>query len=285
MADKVASYHDDPDRLALAQQMEDNKTHAVKSKFDYAILMDECTKSGAPYMLLVEDDVVFLHGWRHRTMKALGIASVESWGAAHTDFLYLRLFHHEGLRGWNVESWRRYLGWSVVSTTSSLCALFLARRFVTSARRHLTRSVVLLVPFVFTPLLIILYFAAGANCVQPQPEGVHLMPKNACCGQALVFPQTTVTKELLPLFEKNRWSESPTDSFIEDYANAKGGLRWGLTPVVVQHVGSTSTYNTDERLYGNMTPSDIWNYKFEENAPSSLAEEHLRLYGPVMTND
>jgi hypothetical protein len=85
MADKLPSYHDNPDRLALAKQMEDDKTHAVKSKFDYAILMEECGKSGAPYMLLVEDDVVFLHGWRYRTMQALGVASTKSWEAAHTD--------------------------------------------------------------------------------------------------------------------------------------------------------------------------------------------------------
>jgi hypothetical protein len=109
------------------------------------------------------------------------------------------------------------------------------------------------------------------------------MPKYACCGQALVFPQTTVVNELLPLFRGNRWSESPTDSFIEDHADATGGLRWGLTPAVAQHVGGQSTYNTDKGPYGNMTPSDIWNFEFEENAASSLAEEHLRLHGPART--
>ncbi|KAG5971934.1 hypothetical protein E4U55_000984, partial [Claviceps digitariae] len=85
MADRLPSYHDKPDRLALARLMENNQTHAVKSKFDYSILMEECALSGAPYMLLVEDDVIFLDGWRHRTVEAMGIATMKSWKAAHTD--------------------------------------------------------------------------------------------------------------------------------------------------------------------------------------------------------
>ncbi|KAG5912606.1 hypothetical protein E4U53_005253, partial [Claviceps sorghi] len=85
MADRLPSYHDTPERLALARLMEDNQTHAVKSKFDYSILMEECVQSGAPYMLLVEDDVVFLDGWRHRTVKAVATATTESWEAAHTN--------------------------------------------------------------------------------------------------------------------------------------------------------------------------------------------------------
>lgn len=85
MADKLPSYHDDPERLVLARQMEEKKTHETKSKFDYSIVMDECRKTGAPYMLIVEDDVIFLDGWRHRTMRALGMATTESWEAARTD--------------------------------------------------------------------------------------------------------------------------------------------------------------------------------------------------------
>lgn len=85
MADSLPSYHDSAERLALAMRMEENRSHAVKSKFDYSILMEECAKSAAPYMLLVEDDVVFLDGWRHRTIKAISTAMMKSWEAAHSD--------------------------------------------------------------------------------------------------------------------------------------------------------------------------------------------------------
>lgn len=108
------------------------------------------------------------------------------------------------------------------------------------------------------------------------------MSENACCGQALVFPHATVTNDLLPHFEKNRWNESPTDSFIEDHADATGGLRWALTPVVMQHVGSMSSHEMSRGPLGNMTPSDIWNFQFETNEAFSLAEEHTRVNGPAV---
>ncbi|KAI1205632.1 uncharacterized protein F4807DRAFT_277788 [Annulohypoxylon truncatum] len=277
MADKLPSYYDDAEYLALAHQMERNQSHGIKAKFDYSIVMEECEKTSAPYILVVEDDVVFLDGWRHRTMQALDTATTKSWGAGHTDFLYLRLFYYEGLLGWNSESWPKYLGSSLVVAAGVLGVLLLVRRCMPKARLHLTHPVFFLAIFVFTPLLIILFFTAGGNCVMPRPEGVRLMTKNACCGQGLVFPRTTVSNELLPHFRSNRWSQVPTDSFIEEYAEETGGLRWALTPVVMQHVGGQSSHGVYRGTYGTMTPSHIWNFGFESNDAERLATEHLRV--------
>jgi hypothetical protein len=99
------------------------------------------------------------------------------------------------------------------------------------------------------------------------------MPNNGCCGQGLVFPRAKVTQELLPLFRSTRWSKVPTDSFIEEHAGETGGLRWALTPVVMQHVGGQSSHGVYRG--GGMTPSGIWNYGFEEYDAASLAMEHL----------
>ncbi|KAI1407122.1 integral membrane protein [Hypoxylon sp. FL1857] len=277
MADRLPSYNDDPERLALAEIMELNQTHGTKSKFDYSIVMEECERTRAPYIMIVEDDVVFLDGWRHRTMQALDEATARSWGAGYTDFLYLRLFYYEGLLGWNAESWPAYLSSSLAVTACVVGFLVMARRCVPAARLHLTRSAFILITFIFTPLLIILFFVAGSNCVLPQPSGVQLMPKNACCGQGFVFSRTTVNSELLPLFRNNRWSEVPTDSFIERYADMTGGLRWALTPVVIQHVGGQSSHGVPRGAYGNMTGGKIWNFGFEENDAETLAAEHLQM--------
>ncbi|KAI2469562.1 hypothetical protein F4781DRAFT_393911 [Annulohypoxylon bovei var. microspora] len=276
MADRLPSYHDNPEYLALAQQMERNQSHGIKAKFDYSIVMEECEKTSAPYTLVVEDDVIFLDGWRHRTMRALDTATMKSWGVGHTDFLYLRLFYYEGLLGWNSESWLTYLGSSLAVATGVLCLLLLARRHIPKARLHLTHTVFFLATLVFTPLLITLFFAAGGNCAMPRPDGVRLMTKNACCGQGLVFPRTTVANELLPHFRSNRWSQVPTDSFIEEYAEETDGLRWALTPVVMQHVGGQSSHGVYRGTYGTMTPSHIWNFGFENNDAEILAAEHLR---------
>ncbi|KAI0880039.1 uncharacterized protein GGS22DRAFT_198361 [Annulohypoxylon maeteangense] len=276
MADRLPSYHDDAEYLALARQMERNQSHGIKAKFDYSIVMEECEKTSAPYILVVEDDVVFLDGWRHRTIEALDTVTTKSWAAGHTDFLYLRLFYYEGLLGWNSESWLAYLGSSLAVAISVLCLLLLVRRCMPKARQYLTHPVFFLTILVFTPLLIILFFSAGGNCIMPQPEGVHLMTKNACCGQGLVFPRTTVTNELLPHFRSNRWSQVPTDSFIEEYAEETGGLRWALTPVVMQHVGGQSSHGVFRGTYGTMTPSHIWNFGFESNDAERLAAEHAK---------
>ncbi|RYP83550.1 hypothetical protein DL769_001337 [Monosporascus sp. CRB-8-3] len=277
MVDKLPSYHDDPQQLALAKGMELNQSHGTKAKLDYSIVMEECEKTGAPYILMVEDDVVFLDGWRHRTMQALDVATNKAWEAGHKDFLYLRLFYYEGLLGWNKQSWPTYLCSSLAIVAGVLCLLLLTRRNVPAARLYLTRSVLLLATLVFTPLLIGLFFAAGGNCVLPRPAGVHLMPENACCGQGLVFPRAAVADDLLPLFRSNRSSEVPTDSFIEDHADATGALRWALTPVLMQHVGGKSSHGVNRGMYGNMTPSHIWNFAFEENDAVRLAAEHLRV--------
>ena len=59
--------------------MERDVGHEVKSKFDYAVLLEECLRTGSEYVLMVEDDVVFERGWWERTMDALGEVRDRSW--------------------------------------------------------------------------------------------------------------------------------------------------------------------------------------------------------------
>lgn len=146
-------------------------------------------------------------------------------------------------------------------------SLLLARRSLSvRARGHLfSRNTIILVTFVFTPLLIALFFATGRNSIFPQPTGVHLMPSHGCCAQGIVFQRATVENELLGLFKEKRWVKRAADSIMERYADATGALRWALTPVVLQHVGGTSSHGIVRDKYGVMAPDRIWNYRFEEN--------------------
>lgn len=77
MADALPFYKD-LQQLEVAEQMESIKSHWLKSKFDYSLVMSECKKTKAPYILMIEDDVVFLDGWFHRTIDALEIATAKS---------------------------------------------------------------------------------------------------------------------------------------------------------------------------------------------------------------
>ncbi|KAI0183161.1 hypothetical protein EV127DRAFT_457700 [Xylaria flabelliformis] len=267
MADELPSY----DNLTLAQTMS-SRSHEIKSKYDYSIVLEACANTGAPYLLMLEDDVLFLDGWWPRVARALDLAAIKTWEAGHIDFLYLRLFYYEGLLGWNRESWPLYLSLSLVVTTAILSVLLITRRYLVASRRYITRFSLCFVALVATPLFIILYFASGGNCVSPRPAGVNLMPDHACCGQGLVFTRSKVVNELLPLFRSNRWSEVPTDSFIEVHADVTLGLRWALTPVVMQHIGGQSSHG----VVGTgdlVAPKEIWNFRFEENDPVFLADE------------
>ena len=85
MADELPSYRDSPERFVFSNAIQLNKTHATKSKFDYSIVMEECERTGAPYTLMVEDDVVFMDGWHHRTMQALDVATAKTWAAGYQD--------------------------------------------------------------------------------------------------------------------------------------------------------------------------------------------------------
>jgi hypothetical protein len=78
MVDTFASYRDNEKRLETAVSMESDPDHAKKSKFDYSVVLEECAKTGAPYTLMLEDDVVFMDGWRHRTMEALTSAESQT---------------------------------------------------------------------------------------------------------------------------------------------------------------------------------------------------------------
>ncbi|KAI0548889.1 hypothetical protein F4679DRAFT_288431 [Xylaria curta] len=271
MADELPSY----DSLTLAEAM-GNQNHEIKSKYDYSIVLEACANTGAPYVLMLEDDVLFLDGWWPRVARALDLAATKTWETGHMDFLYLRLFYYEGLLGWNRESWPLYLSSSLAVTATIFSVLLITRRYVVASRWYIPRFVLGFVTLVATPLLIILYFASGGNCVDPQPAGVDLMPNHACCGQGLVFPRSKVLNELLPLFRSNRWSGVPTDSFIEMHADLTQGLRWALTPVVMQHIGGQSSHG----IIGTgdlATPKEIWNFGFEENNPAYLDDDGSRV--------
>ncbi|PVI01662.1 hypothetical protein DM02DRAFT_613482 [Periconia macrospinosa] len=289
MADTLMTYGSENDTTyEVAKLMEHNGSHEVKSKFDYALVLKQCLKTNADYVLMLEDDVIFTSSWWEKTKNALEEVKFRSWEMGYEEFLYLRLFYYERIRGWNSESWPKYLLASTCIASAVLTTLLLFQRLQSPARSfgffrgspirlhiRLHTITILLITFVFTPAVIGLYFAAGANCMLPQPPGVQLMPTYACCGQALVFSRAVVQNHILPLFHDNQWGSTPVDSLIEEYADSRtgnslekakriGDMRWAITPVLLQHVGSQSSHGVGrDSGYGNMTPSALWNFGFE----------------------
>ncbi|KAJ5214923.1 hypothetical protein N7468_010602 [Penicillium chermesinum] len=268
--DKVLLYQPDKIDMQRIQALE-------KDTENY--LMRACNDVGTKYLLLMEDDVVAQDGWYHRTREALAIAEKKTEKLGASKWLYLRLFYSEEFFGWNSEEWPTYLWYSILAIVVVALVSLGSRQYIPSVKPHMPNSTVLLLCFVCTPLLIILFFAAGRTTMLPLPKGVHLMQNFGCCSQAFVFPRERVP-ELLELYKSKE--EGYVDSITEAYANEHDELRWALIPSVMQHVGRQSTkstsdtvgpprYKTKAEMKG---PERLWNFAFETIDPAAMSAEH-----------
>lgn len=92
MADSLPLYPaEDPRFLVLVEELENNDdypAHARKQKIDYSVMLAECAKVEPAYIMTLEDDVIALDGWFHRTMSALQIAArkTNEMGREHCTF-------------------------------------------------------------------------------------------------------------------------------------------------------------------------------------------------------
>ena len=250
------------DKTRMSSQ-ESPDGHKRKALFDYSFMLQRCLDTGAPYILMLEDDVIAADGWYRRTKIAL--QEMEST-AEYQESIYLRLFYNTRIQGWNSESWPLYLFWSMVIEVLLIAILRTLRRSSISASRFLTPNTTLFILLFCSPACIGLYFAAGRLTVHPNPTGIHQMNGYGCCSQALLFPRSQVPP-LLKYFRKRR--TGPRDELIEKYAERNKLTRWALTPSVFQHIGSRSSKwrgNGSEEIGerdGLTGPERIWNFHFE----------------------
>ncbi|KAK7746557.1 hypothetical protein SLS62_009354 [Diatrype stigma] len=282
LADSLPTYStltDNPDTIRVISELEEDggyDAHARKQKIDYSVQLTECARVNPSYIMTLEDDVIAMDGWYHRTMGALQSAAVktEAMGRGRDGFLYLRIFYDGRLLGWNAEEWPSYIMASSSFLLVEALTVFLLRRCFVPVRKGLGRAMLVLIFGVCTPMVIGLFFAAGRNCMLPKKPGVHLMHKYGCCAQGYVFPQRQVTENVLPLYLDVQDSHAAVDTFIEDWANGHDGLKWAVTPVLIQHVGGKSTHGAGDQELGRLTDDMPFDYTFELNDPVQLAQEH-----------
>ncbi|KAL2011798.1 hypothetical protein VTN00DRAFT_4516 [Thermoascus crustaceus] len=291
LADTVLLYDPDEVDIEHIRGLETDQHAKVsgreKGLFDYAYLLKACYAVNASYVVMLEDDIVALDEWYHRTRDALRIAERQTAAMGASKWLYLRLFYTEEFLGWNIEEWPIYLFCSLI-VIATLAVLLLGTRHyllipsTTTRRRFLTNETIFLLCGVCTPLLIALFFAAGRVTMLPIPPGVHDMPRFGCCSQGLVFPRSRVP-DLLAWYESRRIGY--VDMLTEEYADLNGEIRWALTPSVLQHVGRKSSkaddYTTRPKYHLSVAER-LWNFAFETNdakaARWGLFSEVLVLY-------
>ncbi|KAJ6003368.1 hypothetical protein N7451_005915 [Penicillium sp. IBT 35674x] len=283
VADQVLLY--DPETVDI-EHIHSLETDAAKvsgrekALFDYTYLLQACQAANTPYAVMLEDDVVALDGWHHRTRNALDSVEKQTAEIGASKWLYLRLFYTEEFLGWNSEDWLIYLIYSALAVSLVACTCLGIRQYKPRTQSHLSNPTILLLSAICTPLLIGLFFAAGRVTTLPLPEGVHLMPRFGCCSQAFVFPHSRIP-DLVDLYRSRHIGY--VDMITEEFADEHDELRWAVTPIIMQHVGRRSSKGASGdpsvplRHKYKSELSDVeklWNFGFETNNADSLRAEH-----------
>ena len=270
-------------QMSSLRNWESEHDYRSKGLFDYSYLLSACTtKTSAPYVAILEGDILAARGWYPRALAAAEhIDNLDTYdedhpfyspehtptGTLHPDlpqasWLYLRLFHTETYLGWNKEFWPTYLLTSfLIFFLLGTSLVVLRATFPYTLSRPLSNSTILLILFTFLPASIALFFALGRATVLPlskaPPAGVQLMSNFGCCSQGFVFPRRIVP------FIKKRIEERRVDyidMMMEAAAGAWGLERWVVSPSLLQHVGGSSSKGdeiADERA------RMIWSFGFE----------------------
>lgn len=267
VTDKVMTYeelHHKPPSLAGV-----NKEHRIAKKTlqDYALLLRSClNQTDAPWITILEDDVLAQEGWYPRTMRNLHSLQHKQKEMGGKKWLYLRLFYTEKFMGWNSENWPRYLCWSLILVSlPAVCGFHIRRRFP-SARNSVSLEFICILSFLCVPMAIALFFLSGRVSMQPLRPGLCRMNEFGCCSQALVFPRENVPALIDHLDEKHT-TPGPVDSVIEEWADEKGLDRWALVPSAMQHIGKkTHKKNEDSQPRDKFEVSGargLWSFGFE----------------------
>ena len=79
LADQVLTYDLPPEQLQHIQALESEQgLFREKALFDYRYLLNACYDVGASHIIMIEDDVLPMNGWYHRTVKALHAAETQT---------------------------------------------------------------------------------------------------------------------------------------------------------------------------------------------------------------
>lgn len=236
---------------------------------DYVYLLNQCLETEAPYILILEDDVILADGWLIKTLHGLHELMLGAT-ARNGSWLYLRLFFTETSLSWSSSDfWYRNMPLAFFLVIGSGCALLLAIRRRWSGTRHLISNwTIAAMCLVVIPAFTGLIFMIGKYSLFPL-HGVVEMNSHGCCTQGLVFPREQVPALTVFLQERKR---GQTDSLIEEYADQSGLTRLALAPQQLQHVGLQSSRDN----LGVNTQS-TWAFWFEENSALDLKIEHERL--------
>ena len=259
LSDEVLTYDVPEEDLAKLEIFEEEKLSRNKSMYDYGYLLDNCLKTNAEWITIVEDDVIARARWYDKAMGSLQEVQAQARGDG---WLYLRIFYSESFLGYVSEHWLRYLSASLALFLILLVALVQSRRRSSVLRWHLSNMGIGVLCCCCLPAFISLYFMAGYVTMHPPRPGVRLMPEFGCRSQGFIFPQ-----EIVPLViertKKAMYEDLYVDMLLERFADAQGLARFARFPSLLQHVGLKSS-----KGHGyDGSAGEIFNFEFETFRP------------------
>lgn len=262
LSDEYLPYNVGEKEFEYLEELERSKNFREKGLWDYTYVLNRCISTGAPYVAILDDDVLAVAGWFNRTMTAVEIANARTPQQKGFSWLYLRLFYTEEFFGFNRENWPLYLlsSLGVFSATGFVLVLLRSLGF----HKEISNRTLAVVCGICVPACIILYFLIGRNALYPLAPGVHQMQESGCCGQGLLYPRDMAIPLATHLREKG--SGFP-DSVVEEWANENNYIRWAVAPSLLQHIGGRSSKGDD---FGGMAKhagsvaEKIWSFAFEQ---------------------
>ncbi|CZT18495.1 uncharacterized protein RCC_04340 [Ramularia collo-cygni] len=248
-----------------------------KQVLDFAVLLRECHESGAEYIAIVEDDVLAMDGWLHRSLSALESAEEKAALDDDQDFLSLTLFDTELSLLSNPTSTTHQAFSSLFLVTFLATTLYTLQKL--SPKSRIGRNITLLSGIwlccIVTPFLITLYLAAGQTTTHPLHPGL-MQPPNMRFpeGRTTVYPRHQAGN-LLQYFSEGKRIGS-VRQLVGEYAEENGLVQWSIVPSVLQHLGREGPPETKE---WERKAEMGWNIGFEEYSVEKLREEHEMMAG------
>ncbi|KAF2098818.1 hypothetical protein NA57DRAFT_76056 [Rhizodiscina lignyota] len=259
------------------ERLEMDKDYVGKGRLDYTVALDRCwSNSSAPYIAIIEGDVLLAEGWLARTISGLlHIAKTE-----HVDWLDLRLFGADVSIGWaSKELLGNNVFWiSLGVGLPVLMFLILLRRRSQTLNPHLSTPSLFIICFIAIPGFIILFFQAGKGSTLPVISGVHRQDTFGCCTQAQVFNRQQIPD--LVEHMRNEEFNLPHDLAINQFRRDRGLARFALYPIIAQHFGFHSIINPNRS-----EEMPIWSIGFEDLKPSRLAQDHEKMVKEIYGSD
>lgn len=232
--DNIYTYDVSDHQVEKLQNLEETKDFAQKAVFDYTYALEKCYESQAPWVAMLEDDIILADGWYIHTLQ--GLRGIEQRSnSAKRDWLFMRLFNQERSTGWASRSLGQnhevLISVGLLIPTWTILALL--RRSSKTFRRHLDNPSLAIICLLVIPAFVGLFFQAGKASLLPPRPGVHDEPFG-CCSQALVFPSHQVPRIREYLLQRR---SGQIDLMLDDFARENHLIRYALYPVQLQHIG------------------------------------------------